>query len=427
MHFSLLLMVAVLAALVMGSIEHAVRDTSRTKYVFAHFLVGIVASYSLSDWKADILLAKEMGIDGFALNIGRDPYTDVQLGYAYAAAASVEFKVFLSFDFSYWTAGDISAVAGYINKYGSQPAQLMWNNKTFVSSFLGDGFDWRSVESQSKPLFVCPNWQPGSLNSPSADCGFSWDAWPSVNNQPIDSNKTTAVDQNYISALNGKPYMMPVSPWFFTHYGPDTFNKNWIFFSDWLWTEAWEQVLQIEPQFVQIITWNDFGESDYIGPLPNNQAVYAGGPNGAARWAAGFPHDAWRHVATAFIKAYKAGNPSPVVTNEELVYYYRPQPKNAPCTDFIPKPTGSSYTDDLVFVTALLLSPATVVIQSGGNTVSIDVPPGVHTVSGPMGTGAQVFTLKRGSTTVMSGTGSVQISSSCIVNNFNVIVGSVMA
>lgn len=119
----------------------------------------------------------------------------MQLGYAYAAAASVEFKVFLSFDFSYWTAGgehfhfhimdnkgtyidfaDISAVAGYINKYGSQPAQLMWNNKTFVSSFLGDGFDWRSVESQSKPLFVCPNWQPGSLNSPSADCGFSWDA-----------------------------------------------------------------------------------------------------------------------------------------------------------------------------------------------------------------------------------------------------------
>lgn len=40
MHFSLLLMVAVLAALVMGSIEHAVRDTSRTKYVFAHFLVS---------------------------------------------------------------------------------------------------------------------------------------------------------------------------------------------------------------------------------------------------------------------------------------------------------------------------------------------------------------------------------------------------
>lgn len=32
----------------------------------------------------------------------------------------------------------------------------------------------------------------------------------------------------------------------------------------------------------------DFGESDYIGPLPNNQAVYAGGPNGAARWAAGY-------------------------------------------------------------------------------------------------------------------------------------------
>lgn len=32
--------------------------------------------------------------------------------------------------------------------------------------------------------------------------------WPSVNNQPTDSNKTTAADESYISALSNKPYMM---------------------------------------------------------------------------------------------------------------------------------------------------------------------------------------------------------------------------
>jgi hypothetical protein len=34
---------------------------------------------------------------------GKDTYNDQQLGFVYAAAANVGFKVFISFDFSYWT------------------------------------------------------------------------------------------------------------------------------------------------------------------------------------------------------------------------------------------------------------------------------------------------------------------------------------
>ena len=38
-------------------------------------------------------------------------------------------------------------------------------------------------------------------------------------------------DNQYISGLSqvqnsAKTYMAAVSPWFFTHFGPDTFNKN---------------------------------------------------------------------------------------------------------------------------------------------------------------------------------------------------------
>lgn len=36
---------------------------------------------------------------------GKDSYNDQQLGYAYAAAEATGFKVFISFDFAYWTAG----------------------------------------------------------------------------------------------------------------------------------------------------------------------------------------------------------------------------------------------------------------------------------------------------------------------------------
>lgn len=70
---------------------------------------------------------------------------------------------------------DVSTIAGYINNYGAKAGQFIYNDKVFVSTFIGDGFDWRTTESQSKPLFACPNWQSGSLSSNNADCGFSWE------------------------------------------------------------------------------------------------------------------------------------------------------------------------------------------------------------------------------------------------------------
>lgn len=40
----------------------------------------------------------------------------------------------------------------------------------------------------------------------------------------------TSTDETYISSLaamgGGRTYMAAVSPWFFTHYGPSTYNKN---------------------------------------------------------------------------------------------------------------------------------------------------------------------------------------------------------
>ena len=81
--------------------------------------------------------------------------------------------------------------------------------------------------------------------------------------------------------------MANVSPWFFTHYGPSSFNKNWIFLSDTLLIDRWNEILSLRPQLVELATWNDFGESHYIGPLhPEMTSVYApsGEPTGAIEW-----------------------------------------------------------------------------------------------------------------------------------------------
>lgn len=148
-----------------------------SKHVFAHFMIGICSTYQQSDYEADMTLAKSKGIDGFALNIGVDPYTQAQLDLAYAAAAAVIFEVFISFDFNWYQVGETSGVATMLSRYVNSPAQLLVDGKPYVSSFIGDGFDWAGVASQvGRELYAVPFWQPSASNAANSglEGQFSW-------------------------------------------------------------------------------------------------------------------------------------------------------------------------------------------------------------------------------------------------------------
>lgn len=58
----------------------------------------------------------------------------------------------------------------------------------------------------------------------------------------------TGEDYGLISALKWKPYMMPVSPWFYTNLPLS--GKSHSLRSDTLWYQQWEQVLAANPGFV---------------------------------------------------------------------------------------------------------------------------------------------------------------------------------
>ncbi|KAJ6469126.1 glycoside hydrolase [Mycena vitilis] len=99
------------------------------KAVYAHFMVGIVENYTVDDWKADMADAQAIGIDGFALNCAPprvDSYTPKQLANAYQAAGEMGLKVFISFDFSYWTNGDTALITQALQNYSSLPGQAMY-------------------------------------------------------------------------------------------------------------------------------------------------------------------------------------------------------------------------------------------------------------------------------------------------------------
>ncbi|KAE8378168.1 glycoside hydrolase [Aspergillus bertholletiae] len=397
----------------------------QSRYVFAHFMVGIVEHYQLSDWIADMTVAQAIGIDAFALNCASiDTYTPTQLALAYQAAEQLDFKVFISFDFAYWTNGDTEKITAYMRQYAAHPAQVQYHGGAIVSTFVGDSFNWGPVKNgTSHPIWAVPNLQdPAEVTSgvaQSIDGAFSWYAWPTDGgNSIIPGPMTTIWDERFVKALAGRTYMAPVSPWFATHFN----SKNWVFICETLPTLRWEQMLRMQPSLIEIISWNDYGESHYIGPYATNHS-----DDGSSQWAAGMPHDAWRKLYKPYITAYKSGAKAPAIEKDELVYWYRPTPKNVACTgDPLPQPNGVNMLHDSVFVATMLTQPATLIVASGANPpVTIEVAAGIVTSNITMGVGVQNFSLARGGKTIMSGIGGLNIKDHCKHWNYNVYTGSV--
>ena len=100
--------------------------------------VGIVENYTVDDWKADIAQAQAIGIDGFALNCAPeriDDYTPKQLANAYQAAEELGFKMFISFDFAYWSTGDTAEITDIVGNYSSHPAQAYYRFVVLAPAF----------------------------------------------------------------------------------------------------------------------------------------------------------------------------------------------------------------------------------------------------------------------------------------------------
>lgn len=150
-------------------------------------------------------------------------------------------------------------------------------------------------------------------------------------------------------------------------------------------------------------------------------------------------------MSKPFIAAYKAGVSSPdkYITDEKLIYWYRPTPKSLNCdaTDitmegnpnnssgnfFRGRPNGWESMADAVFVVALLKSPAQVKVQSGNQSQTFQAPAGISAYSAPMGVGSQRFAVQRDGKPVLEGTSLKDIVDTCVcgIYNFNAYVGTV--
>lgn len=192
-----------------------------------------------------------------------------------------------------------------------------------------------------------------------------------------------AEDHRYQEVLGSKSYMMGVSPWFYTNL--PQWNKNWYFASDSLWFDRWLQAIEVLPEFVQIITWNDFGESSYISDMAPGQVV-----SGAEKYVDGFDHAALRKVLPYFISAYKAGTTAIPPPSDEAIAWYRTTPAKAGSDGgTIWGQSGglsaSDATEDVVNVLTITVDETDIEVIVGGESQTLrtgggENPVGFHQV-----------------------------------------------
>lgn len=434
MHLSSLLLSLTLA--VLGGAKHVLG-----KAVFAHFMVSNAANYTVEDWEHDIQLAKDAHIDAFALNMAYNEGTDsVSIARAFVAAESKNFKLFFSFDYAGRGPWPRAAVMSTILNYKDRSAHFRHSGQPFASTFEGpeQAKDWIDIKQVTGCFFV-PDWSSVgakaamSLAGGVADGLFSWAAWPWGS-----QNMDTYVDASYLQYLNGKPYMMPISPWFYTNL--PQWKKNWMWRGDNLWFDRWQEVMYVQPDWVQIISWNDYGESHYIGPIRNN--ALAAMRSAPFDYVSNMPHDGWRAWLPYVSDMYRYN--ITLFDKEGVTFWYRPNPRSACDSGGTTGNTASQLqlefpasevAADAVFYTAQLASTgATVTVSIGGvSTVGTwsDTPDGgsglYHgNVSFSGRTGPVQITLSRGGKILASATGT-PISSACSLVNWNAWVGNAMS
>ena len=385
-----------------------------------------------SDWASDISEAQQAGIDGFVMDIApEDTNTDSVLQTAFSAAETAGFKLLLSFDYESDGIWDASDVIDLINQYSDSSAYFQYNGAPLVTTFEGTNNidDWTSIKTSTGCYFI-PDWSSLGANGVAsyfdiADGAMNWGAWPDGA-----ANMDISGDMDYMNVLGDRPYMMAVSPWFYTNV-PD-YDKNWVWRGDDLWHDRWQEAITLQPAIVEILTWNDYGESHYIGP------IYESGIPEGADYVEGFPHDGWRALLPQYIAAYKSNNATTNATSEQISYWYKLAPSTSGTVDGT---TGNdpaegqtevsplAVSQDMIFATIYVSQASDFSIQVGDNTATslTASTAGLNHFSVDMNgqTGNITFTISRNGQTIVTTTGPELVASPANgIVNFNAYVGS---
>ena len=200
-------------------------------------------------------------------------------------------------------------------------------------------------------------------------------------------------------------------------------GQDWYRIGEVNLPQRFEQVLDLQPDLVELITWNDAGEGHYVGNFYQSQI--AGTAEGD--YADGFDHTGWQQIITPFIQAYKSGATSGAQISASSApvgtMWYRTLLTSASCSSTIQN--YQQGQDTINFAVILPSSGYTIEIYSnsqligsytGTTGLNYNAVPGLQ-----LGSGQEMIILDSSNNQVASATGTkiVAAQSSNATCNWN--------
>jgi glucan endo-1,3-alpha-glucosidase len=394
--------------------QTAAQTNSNPHYVFAHYMVAF-ATYgeTVEGYRKEIMEAQAANIDGFALNVGA--WDDVQAYYKrrvpliYQAAETLGtgFKLFFSVDYA-----DPTNVVNMVETYANRTNTFRYQGKVVLSAYGQNdvpsvgwtGMDWTNaiigkLKQDGYPVFFIPFF----FSDPPDELPNSIDANQVLTNYAgiLDGlfcfavagelEQTIAANAQYTYVVNqaGKTSMASVYP---NYWGCKQLSVGRRYFES-LGGEGmelqWDQLMGYSPDWVEIVTWNDFHESTYVSPVVNPGQYFFELVSPRRN-----THSGYLELSKYYITWYKTGY-QPPIARDALFFFYRIQPRDLVITNDIPVTEISPYVQDELFLTTMLKSPAKLVVNSGGVQTEYDQTNGISHVRVPFQLGPQVFQLWR--------------------------------
>jgi len=412
----------------------AAPGTQRTAAVFAHYMVCCPAAGgapTLDDFRKEITAAQNRGIDGFALNCGgwaKEPHYQARSQLMFDAAAGSEFKLFFSAD--QVTAEEASDMVSRFEAHGNY---FRHQGKPVLSSFAGDP-EWGqrivgNLARQGIAVFFVPYFYPKPASElPSAAAarqvfaaasfadGFFYFGATGRSDELVAA--TARIAPLWLAA--GKVFMASVTP-FYRGLGGNYRAFETRGFE--AMAAEWEAAIELGATWIEIVTWNDWGEASYVAPFgrPSSTLLWED------HWGPMLSHVAYLDASRYYIDWFKSGS-RPAIELDRLYYFYRLHPTRLPgriapdqTRQGLPKNAGT--LEDRVFATLFLKGPASLTILSGRKSENFDLPAGIHHVSSPFDIGAQRFIVKRGESVIIDKTGEFEINRDPW-SNYNYFAGS---
>ncbi|HSY02029.1 MAG TPA: endo-1,3-alpha-glucanase family glycosylhydrolase [Acidobacteriaceae bacterium] len=445
------------------------------RMVFAHYMLtnqdyqgNTSQEAKIAAYEREIKEARALGIDGFALNAGGWLQQPSYIEYAaqmFEAAARLNDGFKLMFSADMCCGNGMSDVEDMMRRFANNPryahVYFRYQGKFVLTTFAGEKQGvpfWQQVRvdlatgqhpSTATDAKALPQVSGAPSNAPlqiflvpalfwggelprvaavqqgfntwkgAIDGSFYWGIAGVPGSQgTLDQLPSSEAYASVVHEAN-KVYMAPVALQFWGANANRYYEYSGGAGMRHMWMNAIEKT---HPEWVEIITWNDFIEGTYISPIddPNRYA------NANFLTASGVPtntrdyfhsHAAAGELMRFYIEWYKTGK-QPAITHDSVYWFYRTQTAGSHAT--APK-VEHKYgpVSDVIYVTANLTAPAELHVQCGKHESEVHLAAGSSDTAVLFTAGsAPQFRLMRGGKLVVAGVGKDGIAASPPFNDY---------